>query len=73
MKTTIFAIALAGLGLSPLAAKDKPMQMATRGAQPVAVKPVGTPQLPPPEAMIVLIRSSIVALSHANLTNNYAV
>ena len=30
-------------------------------------------QLPPPEALIILIRSSIVALSQANVTNNYSV
>ena len=30
-------------------------------------------QLPPPEALVILIRSSIVALSQANVTNNYSV
>lgn len=30
-------------------------------------------QMPPPEAMIILIRASLVALNQANATNNYAV
>ncbi len=30
-------------------------------------------QMPPPEAMIIMIRSSLVALSQANVTNNYQV
>ncbi|MFC4293434.1 hypothetical protein ACFOWX_13505 [Sphingorhabdus arenilitoris] len=30
-------------------------------------------QMPPPEAMIIMIRSSLVALSQANVTNNYTV
>jgi hypothetical protein len=30
-------------------------------------------QMPPPEAMIIMIRSSLVALSQANVTNNYGV
>ncbi len=31
------------------------------------------PQVPSPEAMTIMIRSSLLALSHANLTNNYSV
>ncbi len=38
-------------------------------AAPVAQKI----QMPPPEAMIIMIRSSLVALSQANVTNNYQV
>ncbi len=30
-------------------------------------------QMPPPEALIIMIRSSLVALSQANVTNNYQV
>ncbi|MEE9433841.1 MAG: hypothetical protein V3V15_06350 [Sphingorhabdus sp.] len=30
-------------------------------------------QMPPPQALIVMIRSSVVALGHANTTNNYSV
>ena len=42
--------------------------------KPQTVNPAAqTIKLPPAEAMVVLIRSSIVALSHANITNNYAV
>ena len=51
---------------------------ATPGKPP---KPAATPQaavppqvrMPSPEAMIIMIRSSLVGLSHANLTNNYSV
>ena len=32
-----------------------------------------TVQLPPPEVMVIMIRSSIIALSQANVTNNYTV
>jgi hypothetical protein len=30
-------------------------------------------QMPPPEAMIIMVRASLVALSQANVTNNYTV
>jgi hypothetical protein len=46
--------------------------MAQQPARPTAPANA-TPQIPPPEAMIILIRSTVVALSHANLTNNYSV
>jgi hypothetical protein len=59
----------------------KPQQVAANQVKPTAQKaapaqaarPQGQAQLPPPEAMIILIRSSVVALSQANLTNNYSV
>ncbi len=76
MKKWIIALALAGLASPGLAAKEKPMQIAAKGARPVAaqVAPAAAAiKLPPPEAMIIMIRSSLVALSQANLTNNYAV
>jgi hypothetical protein len=76
MKKWIIALALAGLATSGLAAKDKPMQIAAKGARPVMAPVAPQPtavKLPPPEAMIIMIRSSLVALSQANLTNNYAV
>jgi len=40
-----------------------------------AAKPAPTPKIamPSPEALIVMIRSSVVALGHANTTNNYTV
>ena len=40
-----------------------------------AAKPAPSPQIamPGPEALIVMIRSSVVALGHANITNNYTV
>ncbi len=42
----------------------------TAPAQPASAPQL---QLPPPEAMIIMIRSTLVALSHANFTNNYTV
>ncbi len=58
---------LAGLGLAIPALAQAPARLASP-APAVAV-----PQLPPAEAMIILIRSTVVALGHANATNNYAV
>lgn len=71
----MMALAVLGMATPSLAAKDKPVKMAANVARPAPqpARPAGTPQLPPPEAMIILIRSSIVALSQANLTNNYTV
>ena len=50
---------------------------ATALAQPSRAQPAAQSQsriaLPPPEALIVMIRSSVVALGHANTTNNYTV
>lgn len=42
-------------------------------AQPVPIPAGAQIQMPPPEAMIIMIRSSLVALSQANATNNYQV
>ncbi len=39
----------------------------------VAQPPSAQIQMPPPEALIIMIRSSLVALSQANITNNYQV
>ncbi len=45
-----------------------------KAAAAAPVIPAGTQiQMPPPEAMIIMIRSSLVALSHANMTGNYQV
>jgi hypothetical protein len=58
----------------PAANTASAQQLALAGnAVPAAVKPVPQIQLPPTEAMIILIRSSIVALGQANVTNNYSV
>ncbi|NJM51838.1 MAG: hypothetical protein HC843_14030 [Sphingomonadales bacterium] len=40
---------------------------------PAVPAPAAQIQMPPPEAMIIMIRSSLVALSQANVTNNYTV
>jgi hypothetical protein len=66
-------IAALSLGSAPTLAQQKPIQVAAASVKAPAPKPVAQPQLPPPEAMIILIRSSLVALSQANLTNNYSV
>ena len=39
----------------------------------VAARPAQAAQLPAQEAMVILIRSSLVALGQANVTNNYSV
>lgn len=52
----------------------RPVLAAVLCAMPSAVtaaEPI--PQIPSPEAMIVLIRSSLIALNQANITNNYTV
>ena len=57
-------------------AMSQPAMAAKRvitAAKPAAVNPQREPALPSPEAMIILIRSSIVALSQANITGNYTV
>ncbi len=48
-------------------------QRGTAAPAPVAPAPQRQIQLPPPEAMIIMIRASLVALSQANVTNNYSV
>jgi hypothetical protein len=67
--------------LIPQIAYGQSLTLSQRGSARSAPRPVLQPlvlpvqqvQLPPPEAMIILIRSSIVALSQANVTNNYTV
>jgi hypothetical protein len=63
-------------------ASSNPRTQAVAYAQPAkapvasAPAPIPAPakiQMPPPEAMIIMIRSSLVALSQANVTNNYEV
>jgi hypothetical protein len=75
MKTVRICLAIAALGFvsSSALAQQKPVQVAAATVKAAAPKPVAQPHLPPPEAMIILIRSSLVALSQANLTNNYTV
>jgi hypothetical protein len=58
---------------------QKTRQIAMADVTKQAAQPPQSPpapaqiQMPPPEAMIIMIRSSLVALSQANTTNNYAV
>jgi hypothetical protein len=68
----LVAVALALVTQSAFA-QQKPVKVAAAATKPATPRPAAQPQLPPPEAMIILIRSSLVALSHANLTNNYTV
>jgi hypothetical protein len=86
--TTTLSIGLAAMlasTITPLAyansaldsQKSRRIAMADATKQ-VAQTPQSAPapaqiQMPPPEAMIIMIRSSLVALSQANTTNNYAV
>jgi hypothetical protein len=67
MKSLLALGLIAALPLAPAAAKkDTPQTTAQPMAQQQAV-------VPAPEAMIIMIRSSLLALSQANQTNNYAV
>jgi hypothetical protein len=75
MKKISLLCGIAMMMAQPALAQSRPVQVAaaTPKPAPVAPTPARAPQLPPPEAMIILIRSSLVALSQANLTNNYTV
>jgi hypothetical protein len=69
--TNIIAAALAiAMPLAAFAAKPKPAPVTKIAA---AVPQVQQLQVPPPESMVIMIRSSLLALSQANQTNNYAV
>lgn len=59
------AICMAADGSKPAVTANAPALV----AQP----PSAQIQMPPPEALIIMIRSSLVALSQANITNNYQV
>lgn len=59
--------------LAATAVASAPGAIAQNQGAPAA-KPAGTKiAVPSPEALIVMIRSSVVALGHANTTNNYTV
>lgn len=77
-ESIILASFVCALTLTPVQAQTRTAAVTPRppapAAAPILARAVpAQPQVPTPEAMIVLIRSSIVALSHANLTNNYSV
>ncbi|MFM9852873.1 MAG: hypothetical protein ACKVOJ_08735 [Sphingomonadaceae bacterium] len=61
--------------LTPASAQQRTAAITPRPAPPAAVAAPtpAQPQVPSPEAMIILIRASLVALSQANVTNNYSV
>jgi hypothetical protein len=73
------AIILAGSASASLAQnKDKAAPMRVAVANPsrsasATPNPASTLMVPAPEAMVIMIRSSLLALSQANLTNNYSV
>jgi hypothetical protein len=75
--TLRFATTLASLAaltlFTPVSAQVQTAAKMPRPAPPAAVQAPAQPQVPSPEAMIILIRASLVALSQANLTNNYSV
>jgi len=66
------SLAFISVLMMPIAAAAQAPQAPAKAAAPSLPAPAQA-QLPPPEAMIILIRSSIVALSQANVTNNYTV
>jgi hypothetical protein len=66
--------ALLALTVAPVQAQTQLAAVAPRPLAPAVTAPFpAKPQVPSSEAMVILIRSSIVALSHANVTNNYSV
>ena len=74
------AAAMATLLVGPAAAQtpapnSKPPAAAAKSAQPAATPPAPQQHLavPPPEILLVLTRSSLIALDQANRTNNYSV
>lgn len=73
----VLLMAIWGLCIAPLSAQvgssSAPQRMQGRTDNGQAVAPQQRIALPPPEAMIILIRSSLVALSQANQTGNYTV
>ena len=50
-----------------------PVSQAPVAQAQIAQAPAAQIQMPPAEALIIMIRSSLVALSQANVTNNYQV
>ena len=72
-----FVTAAMALAAAPLAAQvgsnSAPQRMQGRTDNGHAEAPQQRIALPPPEAMIILIRSTLVGLGHANQTGNYTV
>jgi hypothetical protein len=65
------AVSAAGVGtLAPSMVTPAPVLVAPA---PAAVPTVSPAAVPGPEALVIMIRSSLVAFSQANMTNNYAV
>jgi hypothetical protein len=72
----IMASALALIGNAASAAgvgSLAPSMVASAPPAPAAVPTASPAAVPGPEALVIMIRSSLVAFSQANLTNNYAV
>lgn len=73
VKTALLLPLALGLPLAPSASA----QTRTAAVQPRAQAPAAAPatqlRVPSSEAQVILIRSSLLALSQANLTNNYSV
>lgn len=70
-------LCVAALAATPVSAQvgssSAPQRMQGRTDSGQSTAPSQRIALPPPEAMIILIRSSLVGLSHANQTGNYTV
>ncbi len=64
---------LAQIGFAALALISNPASAKTAKPAPPPSQAPKAAQLPSPEAMLILIRASLVALSQANVTNNYTV
>jgi hypothetical protein len=85
MKRSQYVLFLAGVALASNSvastgkdarnvATPQALAMAATQTKAVPVAPIQQQiQMPAPEAMIIMIRASLVALSQANVTNNYSV
>ena len=65
------AIAIGLLGI--MAGVAIAQQTQTPGASEDAAAQPGAPQAPHPDTLMILIRSTLLAVNHANLTGNYSV
>jgi hypothetical protein len=73
LRVATTALTLMAMSHSPATAQTRIAAVSPQNLAPAAVPAPARPQVPSAEAMIILIRASLVALSQANLTNNYSV
>lgn len=72
MNAKLFAILIAAAP-AVAAAEPAPQPRAQSVVKPLAAKAQAAPAIPSPETLVVLTRSAVLALHHANVTGNYTV